>query len=271
MAYWAFIWNTFLCKQKAMRKCCILGFFLPQISDILRVHCTSQPYHNLQAAVHPAATENVLSSSAIDDLCSMMKTISTREQADELADTMIETMSQMRIRQAEEKNYSLPILWSDMCGFQKTFKYCPYFQYVNSGSFSEKGFHYKTLSSLVAGESMLVWGSYVPIRMALGSTQPHKVGGGLCDEVVKSLLCVHGLESLPHSLIQMIWFASCGLHKLGHIMWFTSAFIWRSLGIIRLSYRVHAMSGAFDRACCCAERERENTYGEIRSTLKLIL
>ncbi|BFZ03796.1 hypothetical protein BsWGS_06835 [Bradybaena similaris] len=80
------------------------------ISDILRVHCSSQPYHNVQAAAHSAPTENVLSSSAIDDLCSMMKTISTREQADELADTMIETMSQMRIRQAEEKKYSLPIL-----------------------------------------------------------------------------------------------------------------------------------------------------------------
>lgn len=196
------------------------GFFLPQISDILRVHCTSQPYCNLQAAVHPAATENVLSSSAIDDLCSMMKTISTREQADELADTMIETMSQMHIRQAEEKNYSLPILWSDMCGFQKTFKYCPYFQYVNSGSFSEKGFHYKTLSSLVAGESMLVWGSYVPIRMALGSTQPHKVGGGLCDEVVKSLLCVH--EFMGLNLCHIVWFKWSGSHHVVYTNWATS-------------------------------------------------
>ncbi|CAG5131373.1 unnamed protein product [Candidula unifasciata] len=82
------------------------------ISDILRIHCSIQPYRSVQADVHSIAAENVLSASAIDDLCSMMKTISTREQADEIADTMIETMSQLRIKAEEEqqRKYYLSIL-----------------------------------------------------------------------------------------------------------------------------------------------------------------
>uniref|UniRef100_A0A0B7AI27 Uncharacterized protein n=1 Tax=Arion vulgaris TaxID=1028688 RepID=A0A0B7AI27_9EUPU len=60
------------------------------ISDVLKVHCSRKP-------VIGTAKEEQMLGSNVDLLCNMLKNISTREQADEIADTMIEQMSQMCI------------------------------------------------------------------------------------------------------------------------------------------------------------------------------
>lgn len=81
--------------KKKKKRLHFLFFSFEQISDILKVHC-------MQQTEVDTSTPGGLSSSTVDELCSMIKTISTREHADEVADTMIEKMSHLHIVHNEQ-------------------------------------------------------------------------------------------------------------------------------------------------------------------------